>query len=125
MSGTEDTLRGRRILVVEDEYMIADELTEALEEAGAEVVGPVARVGRALDLARGERDIAGALLDVSLGGEMVWPVLDTLTERGVPAVLVTGFDAGVVPPAYARLPRCEKPVAAQDLLRTLAREIRG
>lgn len=119
MSGTGDALRGRRILVVEDEYMIADEVAEALETAGAEVVGPVGQVGAALDLARVEGRLDGALLDVSLNGEMVWPVLDALAERGVPVVLATGYDASTVPPAYAHIPRCEKPAEMRVVLRAL------
>jgi CheY-like chemotaxis protein len=120
MSGPGDALRGRRILVVEDEYMIANEVMEALGEVGAEVVGPVARLGAALELARDEEGLDGAVIDVSLAGQMIWPVLDTLAERGVPVVLATGFDVDAIPPAYAHLPRCEKPVAAPEILRTLA-----
>lgn len=125
MSGTGEALRGRRILVAEDEYMIADEVAQALGEAGVEVVGPAARVDAALKLARGEGMLDGAVLDVSLGGQMIWPVLDALAARGVPAVLATGFDAATVPPAYAHLPCCEKPFAARDLLRVLTRQIGG
>ena len=116
-------LRGRRILVAEDEYFIADEVAEALAEAGAEVVGPAATVEAAQALARAEERLDGAVLDANLGGAMIWPVLDALTARGVPVVLATGYDAGVIPKAHADLPRCEKPVAARDVLRALARGV--
>ncbi|MBP0496234.1 response regulator [Roseomonas indoligenes] len=124
MSGTGlAALRGRRILVAEDEYFIADEIAGALEGAGVEVVGPAATVGEATHLAMVERRLDGAVLDVNLRREMIWPVLDALASRGVPVVLATGYDAGVVPAAYAHLPRCEKPVPAGDILRVLAKQL--
>ena len=123
MNGMEG-LRGKRILVAEDEYFIADAVVEMLEEEGAVVVGPVATVDAASRLAAAqETGLDAALLDVNLNGRMIWPVLDLLAERGVPVVLATGYEAGAVPQAYSHLPRCEKPVMVRDLLRTLAKRI--
>lgn len=119
MSGTEGSLRGRRVLVAEDEYFIADEIMEALERLGAEVVGPVSRVSEALAVAE-QTDLDGAILDVNLAGEMIWPVVEALTCRGVPIVLATGYDAGGIPPAHAHLPRCEKPAEARAIAAALA-----
>lgn len=103
------SLRGRRVLVVEDEYMLAEDLRCELEGAGAAVLGPVPSVADALALlARGPPPDA-AILDVNLGGEMVFPVAEALRERGVPFVFATGYDAWSLPPAYAQVPRCEKP----------------
>jgi CheY-like chemotaxis protein len=117
-------LRGRRILVVEDEYMIAQEIAEMLAAAGAEALGPVPSVSDAIQLIASEGWIDGALLDVNLNNEAVWPVADALRARDVPVVLATGYDANVIPPAYAHLPRCEKPATGQDLARALARALR-
>lgn len=115
-------LRGRRILVAEDEYFVAEEITEVLGEAGVEVVGPAATVEEARDLAaNGQLD--GAVLDVNLGGTMIWPVLGLLAARGVPVVLATGYEAAAVPAVYAHLPRCEKPVPARDILSVLAKQV--
>lgn len=111
-------LRGSRILVAEDEFFIADEIARALAAAGAEVMGPVPDVGRGLVEAAGRPD--AALLDVNLQGMMVWPLLDALLTRGVPVLLATGYDSGVIPAAYAGVPRYEKPVAPEDLVRALA-----
>ena len=114
------TLRGRRILVVEDEYMIAEEIGAMLSDAGVEVLGPVPSVADAMRLIAVEARIDGALLDVNLGHEAVWQVVDALLARGVLLVLTTGYDAGAIPPAYSRLPRCEKPATGQELARALA-----
>ena len=113
-------LQGRRILVAEDEYMIAEEISEVLGEAGAEVLGPVASVSNAMHLITADHRIHGALLDVNLGNEAIWPVVDTLLARGVPLVLATGYDASAIPQIYLHLPRCEKPASGQDLARVLA-----
>jgi DNA-binding NtrC family response regulator len=115
-------LRHRRILVVEDEYMIAQEIADVLVAVGAEAVGPVPRVSEAMQLLASE-GIEGALLDVNLHNEAIWPVVDALRARHVPVVLATGYDVNVIPPAYAHLPRCEKPVTGQDIIRALARAL--
>jgi len=109
MTGTEKLAR-RKILLVEDEYFIVDDLIRAFEAAGAEVVGPVASVDDALDLIEETERIDGAVLDVNLRGEMGYPVADALLARGVPFVFATGYDKGAVPPQYAHITRCEKPV---------------
>lgn len=113
------SLRGRRVLVVEDEYMIAEEIAEELSNVGAQALGPVARVSDALHLIQMAERIDAALLDVNLGHDMIWPVVDLLVARGVPVVLATGYDAGAIPNAYVHLPRCEKPLTGQDLTRAL------
>jgi DNA-binding response OmpR family regulator len=104
------TLDKRRILVVEDEYMLADELRRELARAGAVVLGPVPTVGMALDLLAREADLDGAVLDVNLGGDPVYPVADALAGRKVPFIFVTGYDAQALPPRFAHIPLCEKPV---------------
>jgi CheY-like chemotaxis protein len=117
---TAGTLDGCRILVVEDEYLIAADLLQTLEELGAIVVGPAATVERALTLARAEAGLDGAVLDLNLGGERAYPVADALAARGVPFVFVTGYDDWVVDTAYAQAPRCAKPVDPAVLTRTLS-----
>jgi CheY-like chemotaxis protein len=115
-----DVLRGRRFLVVEDEYLIAVSLALALEGDGVEVVGPVGSVRDALVLVEAEGSrLDGAVLDINLHDERVYPVADALAARGVPFVFLTGYDAQVVPDAYAGVPRCEKPVSSMLLSRML------
>jgi DNA-binding LytR/AlgR family response regulator len=115
----ERTLRGCRVLVVEDEYMLADELRTELQEAGAVVVGPAGQLEAAIDLIQADADIGGAVLDVNLGGVSVFPVVDLLAARGVPMVLTTGYDAAAIPPRYAHIPRCEKPVTISKVAKAI------
>jgi CheY-like chemotaxis protein len=117
------TLAGRRILVVEDEYVLAADVAQALEELGAVVVGPAATAERALALVAGEDRLDGAVLDIDLGGERAYSVADALVARGVPFVFATGYDHWVVPAAHAQAPRCEKPVDTTVLTRTLSARI--
>jgi CheY-like chemotaxis protein len=110
-------LKGFRLLVVEDEYLVAADLTASLESLGAEVIGPAASVEEALSLldTNGGR-LDGAVLDINLQNERVYPVADVLTARGIPFVFTTGYDAAAVPTAYAWAPRCEKPVDKTQLV---------
>ena len=112
--------RRRRVLVVEDEYLVAQDLAQELEDLGVEVLGPVARVEDALALlASGAAQPDAAVLDVNLGGRMAFPVVDVLRGRGVPIVFVTGYDPASLPQAYARVPCCEKPFDAGRCLWSL------
>ena len=115
-------LHGRRILVAEDEYVIALETMEMLRDMGAEPLGPVPTVAGALRLVVGEAvPVDAAFLDANLRGQMVWPLVDALLARGVPVVLTTGYDTDAIPAAYAALPRCEKPAVPRDIARVLER----
>lgn len=105
------SLRNARILVVEDEYMLADDLATELRDAGASVLGPVGSMAQATALAEQSPDIDGALLDINLNGEMVYPIADRLTARGVEIMFVTGYDRAVIPERFADVPRFEKPLS--------------
>ncbi len=115
----DEALKGRRILVVEDDYFLAEDMRTDLERAGAEVIGPVPRLKQALDLlAQGGR-LDGAVLDINLGGEMVYPLADALRERGVPFVFATGYEEKNIPTRYADVPWHPKPVAPRTVARAL------
>jgi CheY-like chemotaxis protein len=104
------SLRDRRILVVEDEYLLADELAQELGDAGAEVLGPVPTIERALAVLDENATPDGAILDVNLGGVSVFPLADTLIERGVPVIFTSGYDPEAMPPRFAHVPKCNKPM---------------
>ena len=104
------SLDRRRILVVEDEYLLAVEIALELEDKGAVVLGPAPSVEQALALLDDGPLPDGAILDVNLGGEPVFTVADALIGHGVPLVFTTGYDAAALPERFARVPRCEKPI---------------
>ncbi|GGK44294.1 response regulator [Salinarimonas ramus] len=108
-----------RVLVVEDEYFIADDLAQALAAEGAEVIGPVGDPREALDLVANER-IDRAVLDINLHGELVFDVARALQARDIPFVFATGYAANVVPSGLSHVPRWEKPFDAISLARWLA-----
>ena len=114
-------LSGSRILVVEDEYYLADDARVALAEVGAEVVGPVPTVGEAAALLEAEAAIDGVLLDVNLRGEMAFAVADTLQARGVPFIFVTGYDRAALPERFAAVPILGKPLDSAHLVTLFGR----
>jgi CheY-like chemotaxis protein len=101
-------LDGLRILIVEDEFLVALDLERIVEEAGGTVVGPVAVLGEALDKARAE-PLNGAILDVNIAGKKITPVAAALRERGVPFILSTGYGPQGLDPDLAEAPSLRKP----------------
>lgn len=109
----------RRVLVVEDEMMIAMMLADMLEDLGHQVVGPVARLDKALDLVRRET-IDVALLDVNVHGQEIYPVADELIRRGIPFMLATGYGAKGVREQYRSWPILQKPFQQENLRDAIA-----
>lgn len=120
---TDATLEGLRILVVEDEYLLADEMDYELAAIGAVVLGPAGSVREAIDLIQGEARIDGAALDLNLGGEPAFEVADLLARRGVPFVFTTGYDAAMIPARHSHVVRCEKPVRMARVASAIAAAI--
>lgn len=108
----------RRILVVEDEYLLADECRKQLEKYGATVVGPTGSVRQALDMIA-EQHIDAAILDVHLGGELVFPVADLLTQRGIAFVFATAYDPSIIPDRFPGFVLCAKPLALEKIAKAL------
>ena len=107
------------MLVVEDEFMIADDMQRALEDEGAVVLGPAPSVGKALRLLELKSHVDGAVLDVNLGSEKVFPVADALQARGVPFFFITGYDAADIPANWRHILRLDKPVQMAMVVRAL------
>jgi CheY-like chemotaxis protein len=121
----EGTLAECRILVVEDEFMLADDLRNELERAGAVVLGPVPDFKGALALLAGQAHLDGAVLDINLGGETSYPVADELLRREVPFLFTTGYDRLAIPERYQHITRCQKPVRVAVVLDAIRRVIHG
>jgi len=109
-------LAGLQILIVEDEYYLADEAREILSQMGAAILGPVPTVEQAHAMIIDTEKIDAALLDVNLRGELVFELADTLKERGVPFAFATGYDRDVLPDRFADRPVFGKPVRPDSLL---------
>lgn len=115
----EPDLQGLRILVVEDEYLIADDLRDALLDASATVLGPVPTVSAAKEIIDSEPVIDAALLDINLAGTLVFDIADDLAARGVPIAFATGYDRWSIPERFAKVPRLEKPVRVRQVVSVL------
>ncbi len=104
----------RKVLVVEDEMIIALGIEEALLDLGAQVVGPAARLDAALQLAR-EACIDAAILDINIRGGNSYAVADILAERGIPFVFCSGYSDWALEERHRDRPRLTKPYSSQDL----------
>lgn len=117
------TLEGLKILVVEDEYLLALDLEETIRELGGDVVGPFGRLQPAITAARNTM-IDGAVLDLRLDGDTVYDLADELIARGVPLILATGSDPQLVPAHLRGLPWLKKPYDHKALRDLMARVYR-
>src|SRR5262249_46398199 len=106
------------ILIVEDEYFLAKDISQCLIEAGADTIGPFATAEDALQRIDG-MTLSGALLDINLKGRMAFDVAEALKKRNIPFVFATGYDGSVIPPHLRGAPRWEKPFDTDELVRTL------
>ncbi|QQP89897.1 response regulator [Skermanella sp. TT6] len=115
------SLQALRVLVVEDEVLVAMAVKETLERFGCVVVGPVGRVRRAMELVGAELD--AAVLDVNIAGERVFPVAEALTSRGVPVVFTTGYGMGGIDGVFPLSTVLQKPYLDATLAAALANAV--
>ena len=107
----------RRVLVVEDDYLVSLTTIDILESIGCEIVGPAGRLAAALQLAQSE-SLDAALLDMNICGEMVWPVAEVLQHRGVPFLFLSAYSKpSDVPKVLASVAQLEKPLEKNRLIR--------
>jgi CheY-like chemotaxis protein len=111
---------GNRLLLIEDEALVGMMMKETLLELGFEVIGPYGTVADAT-AAIFEEDFHGAILDVNLDGELVYPLAEMVAARGVPFVFVTGYSADGIDSRFAEIPVLQKPVERQQLQSVFAR----
>jgi len=111
-------LAGLRILLVEDEFLVSLALEDDLKTLGATLVGPFNDLISGLSAAQTERfDLA--VLDVNLGGTMVYPLAEDLMRRGVPFLFLSGYTAADMPSRFADIPRIAKPADTSRLVATI------
>ena len=112
-------LKNLRVLVVEDELLIALALEDMLQGFGCKVVGPCSNLSAAERAIRSEA-IDAALLDVNVRGELVYPIAAMLAERGIPSILCSGYAASnIIPDAFKHMPQIAKPYDAVILRRMM------
>ena len=112
-------LNGRRVLVVEDESLVAMLLETILEDMGCTPVGPASNIDDGEAMARDTADLDAALLDVNVAGRHVFPVAEALKARGVPFIFSTGYGEGGLPDEWRGNPTIQKPfteAAVRDAL---------
>ena len=115
-------MKGLRVLIVEDEFLLAMSLEDDLASVGCASVGPFSNLASATEAARRE-EFDLAILDVNLNGEAIFPLADELLSRGKPFVLVTGYGAASLPDRFRALPRLPKPYDLANLVREIGRAV--
>jgi DNA-binding response OmpR family regulator len=113
-------LAGWRVLVIEDEYFIADDIARALASLGAEIVGPIGDLEEAQRVLDTGATVDAALLDINIRNEMIFPLARTLRSRNVPFMFVTGYDKDSLGSEFHDIPVVEKPLDISAVARLLA-----
>jgi two-component sensor histidine kinase/CheY-like chemotaxis protein len=113
-------ISGNHIMVVEDEALVAMALGELLNEMGYSVIGPFSRISEAIIKLRNGR-IDAAVLDINLGGEVVYPLADILVADGVPFIFVTGYGDDEIERRFSNIPVLQKPIERDALIAILGR----
>jgi ActR/RegA family two-component response regulator len=108
MMPVSNSLYGKRLLIVEDEILVAMELGQTMEDMGAEIAATTGSLSEALEMA--EMPLDGALVDVQLGEEKSFVLVEKLLAAGVPLILTTGYDVAVLPEHLRGCPRIAKPI---------------
>jgi CheY-like chemotaxis protein len=111
-----------RVLVVEDDYFIATDVRDSLEQMGCDVVGPFATIEEAA-AAIESQSLDAAVLDVNLSGDAVYPLAHKLIGRRIPLLFVTGYSPENISRQFAAVPRLTKPIMQRQLQRAVARLI--
>lgn len=117
---TKRKLSGCRILVVEDDYFVADTVGDVLKDIGCEVLGPFSSIEETMQKIGDELPDA-AVLDVNLSGRTVYPLAQALLQRNIPVLFVTGYDRSNIHRKFQSVPRLAKPVDANQLQQAVSR----
>jgi len=112
-------LSGARILIVEDDWLIASQLSDVLTDEGAKIVGPFANMIDALQNLSDLTAIDGAILDVGLGEVTSYPLAEALKTTQIPYMFLTGLPQDQLPKEFARARHLQKPFRSGELVRLL------
>ena len=118
-------LAGCHVLVVEDEYFLADDIVRALQALGAGVLGPCGELEDATRMLDDHLTIDAAVIDINLRSEMVFPLARLLRARSIPFVFATGFDRAAIDAEFQDIHLWEKPLDLTAMARDLTELIRS
>ena len=118
-------MNGRRILVIEDEYFLAEDICSVLRGLGADIIGPAGEVGDAIGIVNSDEVIDAAVLDVNLKDVSMLPVADRLRARNIPFVFTTGYDRTAIDIRFKDIQLFEKPIDVTAMARSLGKLIDG
>lgn len=112
---SDEKLNKLRVLIVEDDYLIAENVAEVLREVGIYVVGPVGKFQEACQMVQ-DIPLDCAVLDINIVGGTAFPLIDVLIQSNVPVLLMTGYDQEELPAKYRSLPLIQKPLLKGDVV---------
>lgn len=112
---SDEKLNQLRVLIVEDDYLIAENVAEVLREVGIYVVGPVGKFQEACQIVQ-DTPLDCAVLDINIVGGTAFPLIDVLIQSNVPVLLMTGYDQEELPVKYRSLPLIQKPLLQGDVV---------
>ncbi|KRG68035.1 response regulator [Pseudoxanthomonas dokdonensis] len=118
--GQAGPLDGLSVLLIEDDPLLSDMVADLLQDQGARQVTTASSVAAALKMLAGSSACDVAAVDVHLGGEAAWPLLERLAQLQVPHFIMTGYDIGEIPAAFGHVPVVRKPYQLHNLVSALA-----
>ncbi len=124
-SDSSGPLAGRRVLVIEDEYFLADDIVRTLSALGARILGPFGDLSEATDVVHRDVAIDAAIVDINLRNEIVFPLARVLRERKVPFVFTTGYDKSSIDAEFQDVSLWGKPLDVAAMVRELTSLIKG
>ncbi|HEX4768029.1 MAG TPA: response regulator [Lichenihabitans sp.] len=117
-------LKGKKVLIVEDETLISMLFEDILSDLACEVVGPALTIRQAMDLARAA-EIDVAVLDVNVAGDPIWPVAEILAVRGIPMVFSSGYGSNGLPERWRNSPSLPKPFTFHEVAEVIDKVLEG
>jgi FixJ family two-component response regulator len=119
----EDAMRlfraGAKLMIVEDEFLIGEDLAHGPRKEGIGVLGPYNSIARAIEALSGSEPIGAAILDLNIHGRVAFDLAEKLNERNIPFIFYTGYDSVIIPEKFRRIGRVRKPADWQEIKRAL------
>jgi hypothetical protein len=112
-------LAGSKLLIVEDEYLIGQDLVHGPQREGINVLGPYASMASAIDVLQRTDDVGAAILDLNISGHIAFDLAEKLQERNIPFIFYTGYDSVIVPDKFRKVRRVRKPAEWSEIKKAL------